>query len=236
MKYRWKMLVALLVIGLVSVWVYSIASASGSTKNVHRTITVTSVGANQLWPGRKMVVPTVYKGRKVLRYQWYRCNLEGKHCSKIRGATHYFYVVRRADIGHRLRAQVVTLSAIAETAPSTAVGHGRPKNTSIPTITDDGAGGGSLAGPVVGDNLGGSAGTWSEVVHYTYQWFDCVPSGTTPPVGFTATATLDGLQCAGGVANTSPSAQTTSTTAPTYPLSDADLGFDIVLEVTGYNT
>lgn len=39
-------------------------------------------------------------------YQWRRCNKYAKRCSSIAGASAVTYVVRRADIGHRLRVVV----------------------------------------------------------------------------------------------------------------------------------
>ena len=201
-----------------------------------RTHAVATVAPGSLWPGRKLTVPATYQGRRVLHYQWLRCDQAGRRCSKIRGATRRTYTVRRVDVGHTLRARVVTLTASATTTPTASVGQGRPVNSALPAITDDGAGGGSLTGPVSGDNLGGNAGTWSHALHFTYQWFDCVPSGQTPPAGFVQTATLDSIACEGATGNGTPSAQTTSTAAPAYPLSSADVGFAIVLQVVAYNT
>lgn len=51
-------------------------------------------------------------------YQWRRCNRAGRRCANIRGATARTYVVRRADVGSRLR---VRIRAVNRTAAKRAV-------------------------------------------------------------------------------------------------------------------
>jgi hypothetical protein len=83
-------------------------------------------------------------------------------------------------------------------------------NTVIPAITDGGQGGGSMSGPIIGDVLTGSTGTWQNAVRFTYQWEDCDATG----------------------ANCVP---ISGATTQTYTLQNSDVGGTIVFVVTAYN-
>jgi hypothetical protein len=83
-------------------------------------------------------------------------------------------------------------------------------NTAIPAITDGAQGGGSLSGPMVGDVLTGSDGTWQDAVRFTYQWEACDTAG----------------------ANCLP---ISGATTQTYTLQNSDVGATIVFVVTAYN-
>lgn len=183
--------------------------ASGTHKSTSVKVKTIATGkGNRIPVGARL--NSNLKGR-VLHYQWLRCNRHGKQCMKIKGATHKFYIVRTADIGHTLRIRATLQgSTTVESAPTDIVGRPLPVNTAIPVITDDGAGGGNVGAPttvVVGDNLTGSNGTWKHAVRFTYQWDDCTTTCAPIP----------------GATNT------------TYTVQDSDVGDTIVFVVTAYN-
>src|ERR687888_370845 len=99
------------------------------------------------------------------RYRWLRCDtsgggVNGVNCSTILGETRRTLVLRRADVGHRIRSRVIasnadgTASANSNATPgvvqpsSTA---GRPSNTSPPTISGT---------PQQGQTLTANRGSW----------------------------------------------------------------------------
>jgi len=53
------------------------------------------------------------------RYQWLRCNAQGRSCIRIRRATHARYRVAHRDSGHRLRIRVTAVNA-AGSRPATS--------------------------------------------------------------------------------------------------------------------
>jgi hypothetical protein len=54
-------------------------------------------------------------------YRWLRCNARGSHCRTIRGGTHGRYILRTADVGHRLRVRVTATNVAGQsTATSRA--------------------------------------------------------------------------------------------------------------------
>lgn len=188
-----------------------VAGASSSSGGV-RSTTVAKAAANELRAGQRLRAPKL--GRHVKRYQWLRCGIKGKRCRVIQGATHRFYTVRTADVGHVLRVrEVLQGNAVAVSAPTPLVGLPLPVNTAIPVITDGGQGGGNVGAPtsvVVGDVLTGTNGTWNFAIRFTYQWMDCNASGAS----CTAIA---------------------SATSSTYTVQSSDVGDTIVFQVTGYN-
>lgn len=207
-----KILAALAAITVLAGLWAALATASSSAPTRIEATTVAVAPANELHPGTRLVLPTTYHRQHVARFQWLRCNLRGFACRRIAHATHRVYVVRLADVGHTLRARVTTWqgSTTAVTAPSPQVGRPLPVNTAIPAITDGGQGGGTIAGPIVGDILTGSNGTWQHAVRFTYQWMDCNASGAS---------------CVAIV----------GATTQTYILQDSDVGDTIVFQVTAYN-
>ena len=73
--------------------------------------------------GRRLVAVT--RGRSLstasLRYHWLRCNARGTHCRAIRHAGNGSYVLRRADVRHRLRVRVTSGRARATSKPTRRV-------------------------------------------------------------------------------------------------------------------
>jgi hypothetical protein len=114
------------------------------------------------------------------RYRWLRCDasgggVNGVNCSTIPGETRRTLVLRRADVGHRIRSRVIasnadgTASANSNATPGVvqpSSSAGRPANTSPPTISGT---------PQQGQTLTANRGTWSggQPQTYTYQWRRC---------------------------------------------------------------
>jgi hypothetical protein len=189
----------------------AIASAPGPT--LIRSQTVEKGLVYRLSVGQRLKAPR-FSGR-VKRYQWLRCNLVGKRCARIQGATRSIYQVRSADVSHTLRVRAVLQgSKAAVSGTTTAVGLPLPVNTAVPVVTDGGQGGGSVGAPttvVVGDVLTGTNGTWNiGAIRYTYQWEDCNSSGTSC------------VAISGATTNA-------------YTVQSSDVGSTIVFQVTGYN-
>jgi hypothetical protein len=155
-------LLGTLVAGLV---LASIASAAAPVNSAAPTITgVAKVGStltvsNGTWSNS----PTNYT------YQWQRCS-SATSCTDIANGVGQSYVVRQADGGMRLRAQVNALNADGKgTASSdlTAVvpATGAPVNTVRPSVSGD---------AIVGSTLTAENGTWTNSpTSYRYQWVQC---------------------------------------------------------------
>jgi hypothetical protein len=112
-----------------------------------------------------------------ISYQWERCNVNGRLCAAIAGATAPAYTVTTDDSGHRLLALVhatagtAAADAISDaTAPVAAPPPAGPASTAPPTVA-------GTAGQ--GAQLTGAAGTWtgSGTVAYTYNWYRCDAAG-----------------------------------------------------------
>src|SRR4051794_5311207 len=105
------------------------------------------------------------------RYGWLRCNVNGRACTAIAGATSASYSLTAGDVGHVVlaavtigRQTVLSLSAgVVRTTPG-------PFATARPTIA------GTLQ---EGSRLTAGAGTWSGsgTLTYAYQWYRCDASG-----------------------------------------------------------
>jgi hypothetical protein len=152
------------------------------------------------------------------RYRWLRCDTSGGgpngvNCTTISAATRRTYVLRRADVGHRIRSRVFasnvdgTSSANSNATPgvvqpSSTVG--RPTNTRPPTISGT---------PQEGQTLTAGSGTWNggQPQTYAYRWRRCDSTG-------------------GGCAGIS------GATASTYGLTAADVGHTLRVRVTARNS
>jgi hypothetical protein len=73
--------------------------------------------------GRRLVAVTGARSLSTasVRYRWLRCNAHGAHCRAIRHATYASYVLRRADVHHRLRVRVIAGHARATSRPTRRV-------------------------------------------------------------------------------------------------------------------
>lgn len=135
--------------------VNSTSPVLNGTAKVGNTLTV----SNGTWTNS----PTTYT------YQWQRCS-SSTACTDIANAVGQSYVVRQADGGSRLRAQVNAINAdgkgtassqLSDVVPAT----GAPINTVRPSITGD---------AIVGSTLTAQTGTWTNSpTSYSYQWVQC---------------------------------------------------------------
>ena len=114
------------------------------------------------------------------RYRWLRCDksgggVNGVNCTTISGAIRNTYVLRRADVGYRIRSRVFAsnangnASATSNATPGVVQASsaaGPPANTSPPTISGT---------PQDGQTLTASQGAWNgaQPQTYTYQWRRC---------------------------------------------------------------
>jgi hypothetical protein len=129
-------------------------TVSGTAK-VGSTLTV----SNGTWSNS----PTSYT------YQWQRCS-SATSCTDIPNAVGQSYVVRNADGGNRLRADVTAMNADGQSTvhsnmTTTVSSTGAPVNTVRPSVTGD---------AVVGHSLTAENGTWTNAPStFRYQWLQC---------------------------------------------------------------
>lgn len=105
-------------------------------------------------------------------YAWERCNVNGRVCTTIAGATAQNYTVAAADLGATLIAEVTatagTYTQTLLSLPTTAVAAAPtgPTPSGRPSI------GGTLR---AGSRLVGRPGTWvgTGTITYAYQWYRC---------------------------------------------------------------
>jgi hypothetical protein len=150
-------------------------------------------------------------------YHWLRCDTSGGgangvNCTGIAHAFGQTYVVRRADVGWRLRVRVTATNAegsAASTSNASAIvlaapAAGAPRNTAPPTIAGT---------PQVGQSLTASNGSWAgaEPQTYSYHWRRCDATG-------------------GNCSDIS------GASASTYALTSADEGRTLRVRVTARNT
>ena len=135
--------------------VNSTAPAVTGTAKVGSTLTV----SNGTWSNS----PTNYT------YQWQRCT-STTSCTDIANAVGQSYVVRNADGGNRVRADVTATNADGQSTvhsnmTSVVTTTGAPVNTGRPSIT---------GAAIVGEELTAENGTWSNAPSsFRYQWVQC---------------------------------------------------------------
>jgi hypothetical protein len=119
-------------------------------------------------------------GPLTFRYRWLRCDtsgggVNGVNCTTIPGETRRTLVLRRADVGHRIRSRVIasnadgTASANSNPTPGVVQASataGPPASTSPPTISGV---------PQQNQTLTANRGSWSggQPQAYAYQWRRC---------------------------------------------------------------
>jgi hypothetical protein len=162
---RKRLLPALLGTLVAGMILASIASAAAPVNTAPPTISGTvKVGqtltvSNGTWSNS----PTSYT------YQWQRCS-STTSCTDIANAVGQTYVVRQADGGMRLRAQVNAINAdgkgTANSDLTTVVPEtGLPVNTVRPSVVGD---------AIVGSTLTAQNGTWTNSpTSFAYQWVQC---------------------------------------------------------------
>lgn len=144
-------------------------------------------------------------------FRWYRCQGRGapdaSDCRRISNAADNTYVLRQADVGFRIRSQVVATNgdgqATATSNPTAVIVPARPANTQEPSITGTAA---------VGSRLQASRGTWTgePPITYAFAWLRCSAQG-------------DGCGEIAGADDTQ------------YEIRDADVGRTIRVRVTARN-
>jgi len=116
-------------------------------------------------------------------YRWLRCDtsgggVDGVTCTGISGAVGKTYVLRRADVSHRIRVRVTaansegtsTATSNATEVVRSAATSGAPRNATPPTISGN---------PQVGQTFTASNGTWLGATPQTfsYRWRRCDLTG-----------------------------------------------------------
>ena len=107
-------------------------------------------------------------------YRWQRCDPGGERCERITGATRRRYVLKRDDIGTRIRARVIAWNAAgtaeARTAPTRRIAPSPPTALVAPRVDGSARRGGLLRA---------YGGTWwgTEDIRYAVQWLRCSRSG-----------------------------------------------------------
>ena len=148
-------------------------------------------------------------------YRWLRCPAtggggNGEGCTAISGATFRRYVVRSADVGHRLRVRVTaansegSASEVSNPTDLVRAAPALPRNVTPPTISGT---------PQVGQTLTANNGTWvgAPPLSFSYHWRRCDRTG-------------------GSCSDIS------GATAKTYVLSSADEGTTLRVRVTARNS
>jgi hypothetical protein len=162
---RKRLLPALLGTLVAGLFLATIASATAPANTTSPVVSGTAkVGStlnvsNGTWSNS----PTNYT------YQWQRCS-SSTSCKNIANATGQSYVVRQADGGSQIRADVTATNADGQSTAhsnmtTTVVATGAPVNTARPSITGN---------AIVGDTLTAENGTWTNTPSsFRYQWLQC---------------------------------------------------------------
>lgn len=98
--------------------------------------TKTIAKGRKLHPGVTLTAPATIHGQTIKRYQWVRCNIKGRSCTRIKGATRRTYRLTRKDIGHTLIVRMVVGTTIVSSTPTATVGAALAVNTTAPAIAD----------------------------------------------------------------------------------------------------
>jgi hypothetical protein len=108
-------------------------------------------------------------------YKWQRCDSAGSNCADIASATSAQYTLVAADIGHKIRSEVLAsnvlgpASSYAPSAPTSVIPAGPPAISTAPVVTGTAA---------VAHQLSTTNGTWTNSpTSYLYQWQRCSNTG-----------------------------------------------------------
>ncbi len=125
-------------------------------------------------------------------YQWLRCDESGDSCAAIDAATQPTYVLAGADVGNRIRVEVVAENAdgaspAARSAATRAIRIPAPTSTAKPQVSGDAQ---------EGQTLSATTGTWTgSPDSFAYQWKRCLGGHCTAIPGATAsTYVLSGAE------------------------------------------
>jgi hypothetical protein len=138
-------------------------------------------------------------------YQWLRCDSAALNCAPIADATGPQYLLTQADLGFRIRVEVVAVNADGA-SPAKRSGATGVVRVAVPTVISKP----TIAGiPREGETLVASPGTWSgSPTSFGYTW----------------------KRCRAGQCVSVAGAQ-----APTYPLTGADVGARMRVRVVATN-
>jgi hypothetical protein len=175
-------------------------------------------------PGRWRPEPTGFN------FQWARCNVQGRACTPIAGATGETHEIGEADLGHPLAAIVQARSRAAARAVFTVA---TPVAVAQRGTTGPSSTGAPLIATVVqqGKKLSGATGTWSGsgALRYGFQWYRCDSAGAhcTSVHGATASTYTPAARDVGRTLGLTVRATDAIGTASAYaslvgPVADAD--------------
>jgi hypothetical protein len=111
-------------------------------------------------------------------YQWQRCSAVGTNCVNIASSTTSHYKLVPADLGHKIRSEVLAsngsgsaTTGYAPSVPTSVVAARKPVIVTLPKVS-------GLAR--VGSSLKVNTGSWKNwPASYAYQWLLCTASGTS---------------------------------------------------------
>jgi hypothetical protein len=160
--------------------VLSLATGVVAAAQTATTTTTTTTPVTQPGPApavRPAITGTAKVGQKLsgtptsgAKYQWYRCDAGGAHCSSIRGAVAVTYATVAADAGKTLGLTVKTATpAYASLVGPIAAATAAAASKAQPAVTGK---------PIEGQMLTASAGTWTQVpTSVAYAWQRCNANG-----------------------------------------------------------
>ena len=206
-------------IGLIAVLVLLLPLGTASARSIragHHPVNQVrpAISGSVVVGNRLAALKGTWSGRPTgFRYQWYDCGSTGGSCVRVRGATARTFLLKRRDLGSRVRVVLeasnkygtgAARSLATQTVEASQAGSGgAPVNLSVPIVT-------GLA--VVGQHLNTSNGAWSgNPTRFRYQWYDCDSAGAN------CVAAQRG-------------------THQTYLLSNRDLGHRVCARVTASNS
>ena len=162
-------------------------------------------------------------------YQWLRCDGAGAACTAIAGASQPTYRLATADLGHRIRVEVVAENAdgaspAARSAATKVIRVPAPANVAKPLIS-------GVARE--GQTLSSTTGAWSGAPDaFAYQWKQCRGGQCAPIAGATAptyllTAAEVGARIRVRVTASNDGGDRAAQSSSTPPVSSATAGFDL---------
>ncbi len=160
---------AVVALGL-SMPVEGLAAVPGATPSIR--------GAAEVGQNLQAVVEESPPGR----WQWLRCRPDGdpgipslevigRECTAIPGAGSALYVVRGADVGHRIRVLARYADSTTASAPTAVVGAATARSTAPPALT-------STAAPAVGTTVTWTVGRWTNTTTLDVIVQRCAPDGS----------------------------------------------------------